>query len=256
MKKLHIAILAVAIICLIGGSYAVYLGNDTVNEPVTNTAPSINETTVNTSTTNMNSNSTEDIPVIEPKKLNDKSQAIITTATSFDFTDMYVQCPECGGFYALGKVTKELPKGATPAACDWDIKNIGFKGFEYKHIDNAVPYEYAYNYWLEHGDVTTEVPDDNCQFNETDLMPQYMADNNNEQSEKISIYDMNNPNQFYEPGTANPITQPSSNEKISIYDMNNPNQFYEPGTANPITQPSSNEKISIYDMNNPTMEPL
>jgi hypothetical protein len=39
----------------------------------------------------------------------------------------------------------------------------------------------------------------------------------------IAIYDMNNPNQQYEPGTVIPIESSTSDEPIAVHDLNNPN---------------------------------
>lgn len=159
MKKLNILIIAIAVICIITGSYAVYLGNgdfndtdisptvektislDTIDNPDTDNNPSIDENNQNINNVQENS-----MKVGNTYKKVPGTYILINEAV--DYTDMYILCPSCGGFVALGEVTKNLPEGAIcPDLCG---------GYPTLDKDYLSTYEEAYAYWQENGDRCTE----------------------------------------------------------------------------------------------------
>lgn len=161
MKKLNILIIAIAVICIITGSYAVYLGNGDLNttdiSPTTtknvdtvidnqnpSNNPSIDENNLNT-----NNNPTHEIiPIKVGNTYKKVPGTYILINEAVDYTDMYILCPSCGGFVALGEVTKNLPEGAIcPDLCG---------GYPTLDKDYLSTYEEAYAYWQENGDRCTE----------------------------------------------------------------------------------------------------
>lgn len=159
MKKLNILIIAIAVICIITGSYAVYLGNgdfndtdisptvektislDAIDNPDTDNNPSIDENNQNINNVQENS-----MKVGNTYKKVPGTYILINEAV--DYTDMYILCPSCGGFVALGEVTKNLPEGAIcPDLCG---------GYPTLDKDYLSTYEEAYAYWQEGGDRCTE----------------------------------------------------------------------------------------------------
>lgn len=161
MKKLKILIIAIAVICVITGSYAVYLGNGNLNTTTdmslttqnvdvaidnqnTSNNPSMDENNLNT-----NNNPTQgNIPINFGNTYKKVPDTYILINEAVDYTDMYILCPSCGGFVALGEVTKALPEGAIcPDLCG---------GYPTLDKDYLSTYEEAYSYWQESGDRCTE----------------------------------------------------------------------------------------------------
>ncbi|WP_407379624.1 hypothetical protein [Methanobrevibacter sp.] len=159
MEKLKLGILAIAVIMLIGGSYAVYIGNNVSNDQITDFSSDIS--TINPNTEPNNQFILEDSKIVTTdlmaaNALEETYKQIPGTKLQIDntmnYTDLYTQCPICGGYIALGEVTKTLPEGAIcPDACG-AIESTLTEGSFIKYN-----YEEAYALWEIYGDRQPEV---------------------------------------------------------------------------------------------------
>lgn len=169
LEKFKIGIIAIFVIFLVGGCYAFYNGTDLVNNVATDISSSPNSPNTPNSDVNNHDNLQNDnintAKDISHNNINNFASALESTYRKIpgaevfvnkdiDYTDMYLQCVVCGGFLALGEVTKALPEDALcPDLCGGNsIK---------ENTDYAVTYEFAKTYYDKYGRHPEEIQDTN-----------------------------------------------------------------------------------------------
>lgn len=203
MEKFKIGIIALCLIFLVGGCYAVFNGNDLTNNAAADISSSSNAPSndVNNQVNNLqndNSNAAKDIS--QNKNINNVASALentyrkipgadILVNKDIDYTDMYIHCVVCGGFIPLGEVTKALPEDALcPDLCGGHTIS--------DNTDYTVTYEFAKEFYDQYGrhpeeiaEETTpeEIPHADVPVSSDEPISVY----------PISVYDMNNPNEQY-----------------------------------------------------------
>ena len=195
MKK--ILIITILVIFIIGGSYAVYLGNGLLNKDSKDISPDSGVSVDNTTADNQKTDITSDIngnPNNDNAKYDTHYRTIpgtmVQVNTSVDYTDLYAQCVVCGGFVPLGEVTKALPEDALcPDLCGGSSTINGY--------DYVYTYDIAYEFWLEYGSKygrqpQLDIPVDTTPSNsEPIIQPTDTVDSDYEPGEIVVNPDMN-----------------------------------------------------------------
>lgn len=206
LDKIKMGIIAIFVIFLVGGCYAVYNGSDLVNNVATDissspNAPNTPNNDVNNqpnSLQNNNINTAKDIS--QNNNINNYASALKITYrqipgadvfvnTDIDYTDMYLQCVACGGFIPLGEVTKALPEDALcPDLCGGNSINA--------NTDYAVTYEFAKAFYDKYGRHPEEIQDTDvaASSDNTNIPATNWNDLNLPEGAKVLVQDMNNPN--------------------------------------------------------------
>ena len=255
MDKIKIGIIAILVIFLVGGCYAVYNGNN-VSNAVTDISSSPNAPDTPSNDTNNQPNGLQnDNPGIAkdiPRNNNINNYASapeityrqipgadVFVNTDIDYTDMYLQCVACGGFMPLGEVTKALPEDALcPDLCGGNSINV--------NKEYAVTYEFAKAFYDKYGRHPEEIQDTDVASSDDAKNPATnWNDLNLPEGVKIAVYDMNNPD-IYEEYNVGPGIYVPEDAKL-IYEDDGV-QIYDNGME---VNKNSNSGV-VYD----TIEPV
>ena len=206
MDKIKIGIIAIFVIFLVGGCYAVYHGNDVTSNAATDissspNAPNAPDNDVNNQPNtlqNDNINTAKDIS--QNNNINNYASALkiiyrqipgvaVFVNTDIDYTDLYLQCVVCGGFIALGEVTEALPEDALcPDLC-------GGGNCMISNTDYTVTYEFAKAFYDKYGRHPEEIEDSDvpASSNNANIPANYESGIYVPEGLKIALHDMNNP---------------------------------------------------------------
>ncbi|WP_295613429.1 hypothetical protein [uncultured Methanobrevibacter sp.] len=207
MKKLKLGLLAIAVIFLVGASYAVFNANNVVDNSATDIISNTNDLNTNdaspTTITDIPNTVNKDIFSSQDTNLGlnfENSykkipETNLQVDAAIDYTDSYVQCPVCGGYIALGEVTKALPQGAIcPDACGAEQSTLTEGSFI------KYSYDEAYALWEIYGDRQPEVVTDDNTLNNDDITPMNYENDASEvsditppETDNVLIVDINQP---------------------------------------------------------------
>ena len=245
MEKFKLGIIAILVIFLVGGCYAIYHGNDITNNAATDISSSVNAPNdeVNNQQTYLQNDDINTLKEIsQDNNINNFATALETTYrkipgaevlvnANIDFTDLYLQCVACGGFLPLGEVTKALPEDAIcPDLCGGDSVNADRR--------YAVTYEFAKEFYDKYGrhpeDIAEEIQPANVSENYDDAnIPEVIGP---------GIYVPEDANLIYEDGDIQIY-----DNGMEVHGMNsNSDVVYDSGGLDIPSNPTV-----IYDMNNP-----